>query len=325
MSSKTASTDAAQDRLVVALEERSAEAWTRVALAVFVLFAAGVFYLGLRPGGYGPVWVYVAGRSWIALLALAVLVYGVIRSFRRRPFLQPARVRAFFALTVVVGVANYPLPYPSSHEGHPSSVRFELPVEGEWTVIWGGEEKHANRLAMFYADRRFGLQLVRTVDGARYAGEGARLEEHYAFDQPVLAPAAGRIARVHDGEPDLPPGVRFEGGEPFGNHLVIEVAEGEFVFLTHLRQGSIEVAEGAVVETGAPLARVGASGFAPLTPGPHVAVHLQDTPVPHRGEAVPWRFSRYVADGAFVELGLPRGGVARDGRLIGERVQRAEP
>jgi murein DD-endopeptidase MepM/ murein hydrolase activator NlpD len=114
------------------------------------------------------------------------------------------------------------------------------------------------------------------------------------------------------------------GVEPFGNHVVLRVAPEQYVFLAHLMRGSVRVRPGQRVARGEPLGRVGSSGFSAVTPEPHLALHLQDSPVPRRGEAVPWSFCGYAADGEPRERGLPSGGVTRDGRLVGQRVRHLE-
>src|SRR5918995_7528374 len=81
-------------------------------------------------------------------------------------------------------------------------------------------------------------------------------ERFFAFGQPILAPAAGRVVSVHDGEPDhearrsqpsrisyaLTQAARVRGGPAAiaGNHVVLELADGGgYVLLAHLRAGSI--------------------------------------------------------------------------------------
>lgn len=311
------------DELLLAGDAGKREFWVYLAWMIFAAFGGMVFYLGSRPGGAAPVVLYMQGRVLVALAGLVVLAVGFVLSAVRRPFFQRGRARAMIALAVVVGVANFPFPYPSSHEGHPSAVAFQLPVEGEWAVFWGGEAKETNRLAGFYPDRHWGLHLVKVEDGSTHRGSGERVEDYLAWDQPVLAPAAGEVVVAHDGEPQAPLGRLARGGEAHGNFLVLRVADGQYCFLTHLRGGSLRVAAGDRVQVGQELARVGFSGLMPLTPEPHVEVFLQDTADPLRGEAIPWRFHDYLADGKAAAPGLPLGGVAADGTLLGQRVRRA--
>ena len=283
------------------------EVWTLLAYVIGALFAGQLVYLGLRPGGSGPIFAWGAGRDLVNLCALAVLGTGAIWSFLHRPMFRPGRRLPFLILVIVVGVGAYPIPYPSSHEGHPSSICFRLPFEGEWTVFWGGDAKEDNVLVAYTADRRFGLDFV-----------VARGES--ALGREVLAPADGVVVAAVDRFEDHAPGERRAEDDPSGNRVVIQVAADEFVFLCHLRKGSIRVQEGQSVKAGDPVGEVGSSGWLRLTPEPHLAIHLQDTAVPGKGEAIPWSFCDYLADGARVEKGVPRGGIGPGGALRGQKV-----
>jgi hypothetical protein len=282
------------------------EVWTLLAYVVGALFAGLLVYLGLRPGGLGPIYAWGSGRDLLNLCALALLGTGAIWSFLHRPFLRRGRRLPFLILVLIVGVGSYPIPYPSSYEGRPSTICFRLPFEGEWTVFWGGEKKEDNLLVAYTADRRYGLDFVA-------AGDGSTGSE-------VLAPADGVVVAAVDGLPDADPGVVDRKADPSGNHVVIQVAERQFVFLCHLQNGSVRVETGQKVRAGDPIARAGSSGWSRLTPQPHLAVHLQDTPVPGKGEAIPWQFCGYTADGVRVEKGVPRGGIGPGGVLRGQRV-----
>ncbi len=312
--------------LGIGLPKVRMELWTWASLTVFTAFVLTLFYLGARPGGTAPIWAYVWGRAILGLVALGLLLVGVVWAAIRRPFLQRRRGRGFVALALVVGLANVRLPYPSSHEGHPSPVQFRLPVEGEWQVFWGGEGKDENRLGGFFPDRRWAMHLVKVADGRRLRGPAAAREpsDFRAWNEPVLAPAAGTVVRVRDGIPDALLGVLPRDVPAFGNLVVIEVRDDEYLFLYHLLAGSIRVTEGQAVEAGEELARVGHSGYSPVTPEPHVALHLQDTPDEGLGEAIPWFFHGYTANGHAVERGLPHGGIGSGGVLRGELVHNAE-
>jgi hypothetical protein len=297
------------------------EAWAIVAWIVGLLFLVLLLYLGLRPGGRWPVLAYNQGRDLVMLAALLTLFLGLAWSALHRPFLQRRRVFPFLCLCGVIGVAEYPFPYPSSHEGHESAVCMRLPVEGEWTVFWGGETREESLLAAYFADRRWGLDLVVTEDGLSHRGDGLSARDYFAWDKPVFAPADGTVVHVSDQAPDTSPGQYDSRIEAFGNYVVLEVAPGEFVFLCHLRQGSVAVQAGQAVRSGDALGRVGSSGYSTVTPQPHLAIHMQDTPLPGRGEAIPWSFCDYSADGQRVSRGLPRGGIARDGVFLGQKIQ----
>ena len=300
------------------------ELWALGAHFVLAVFLGGIFFLGMRPGGEAPIAVYVKGRLFLALAALLLLSFGLVQSLLRRPFLQSGRLRSFLFLVAVFGLVNMPVPYPSSHEEHPSTVCFRLPVEGEWTVFWGGEETDENRLASFLPDRRWGLDLLYMEDRAMFRGAGDAKEDWFVFGQPVFAPAVGRVVGIVDGELDGDPRRPTAGASLDGNLVVLETGENEFCFLTHLRQGSIRVQEGEEVVAGQLLAEVGTSGFSAFTPVPHLALHLQDRSI-GVGEAIPWHFCDYQANGQLVARGLPRGGVSEKGHPVGQRISVSAP
>jgi hypothetical protein len=79
----------------------------------------------------------------------------------------------------------------------------------------------------------------------------------------VLAAAAGRVARLRDGEPDISiraPGAPSVAGKECGNGVVIDHGGGWETQYCHLARGSIVVKQDQQVEAGTPIARVGLSG-----------------------------------------------------------------
>ena len=154
---------------------------------------------------------------------------------------------------------------------------------------------------------------LRTEPPERFAGFGAE----------VLAPVAGTVREVHDGQQDHParrglPSVRYaltqrrrlERGWVglAGNHVILETAldsAAVFVALCHLRRGSLLVAPGDRVAAGEVLARCGNSGN---SMEPHVHLQAMDALDPGSAAALPITFPG----------GLPRTGQ----RLAGARAER---
>jgi hypothetical protein len=291
------------------------EWWMRPvpALAAAHLALAATFQA--RPGLLA-VYLWYVGPPLVALLAIALLAGALVESLRRRATWTRARVAALAGLALAVGVVPLYRTYPSSHDGRPSAVRFRLPLDGPVTVAWGGATRDVN-YHVGMPDQRWAYDLLVTSDGRSTRGTGTELGDFLAFDLPVRAPAAGIVRGVHDGDPDEAPGAHRARGA-FGNHVILEVAPGEFLFIAHLRRGSIAVRPGDRVEAGQAIGRVGNSGN---SSEPHVHLHLQDTPRRHLGEAIPFEFAGYRRqDGAVVDRGLPRGGIA-GGRYVGEIVE----
>ncbi|HVI32374.1 M23 family metallopeptidase [Phenylobacterium sp.] len=109
----------------------------------------------------------------------------------------------------------------------------------------------------------------------------------------VLAAAAGRVARLRDGTPDI--SIRTAGAPPVagrecGNGVAIDHGDGWETQYCHLANGSIRVKAGDVVAAGQPIARVGLSGateFAHLHLGVRHAGRMLDpfAPEPTSGAA----------------------------------------
>ena len=269
----------------------------------------------LRPGRLG-LWLWYLGPSLLVILA-GVLLIGSLRSSRQwRHGVNPWHIAGYLGLVVfVVSLRTYGS-YPSSHDTAPSVVEFRLPLDGPVTVAWGGETAEAN-YHVFLPDQRWAYDLLVTAGGRSAAGEGVRLEDHYAWDVPVRAPADGTVRRAVDGAPEAVLGARRWGLAGLGNHVIIQVAPDQFLFIGHLRRETVAVAVGERVTAGQLLGRVGNSGN---SSEPHVHLHLQDTLRPYFGEAIPFLFSSYLLDGRFVSRGMPEGGRIR-GRYAGQRVE----
>lgn len=91
----------------------------------------------------------------------------------------------------------------------------------------------------------------------------------------VLAPAAGVVVVVHDGEPErayLGGGRDAINNRECGNGVRIDHADGWSSQLCHMRAGSLRVAPGQRVDAGQNIGLVGMSGF---TQFPHVHLTLR--------------------------------------------------
>jgi len=152
-------------------------------------------------------------------------------------------------------------------------------------------------------------------------------ERFFAYGQPILAPAAGTVVGVHDGEPDhearrsqlaLVPyaltqaaRARRGAGALAGNHVILELDRRTYVVLAHLRAGSIRVRSGDEVVIGQELAACGNSGNSTQ---PHVHIQVMDSPDPYSARGVPMAFRSYRAwrrsggEPRDVEHGLPDNG-----------------
>ena len=280
--------------------------WMAGAILIAGLQCALFLVLALRPGSVA-IYLWLIGPRVLALFAGLVLVAGLLASWARPPF----RIRrhgpagALAITTIIVSLTAYRT-YPSSHDREVSPVRFRLPLDGLVNVAWGGGTPSVNDHAQF-PDQRWAYDLIVRRGGLRHRRRGERLEDYYDYGLPVLAPADGIVRSAVDGEPDKPIGVRWAGGDPAGNHVVLEVAPRQFLFLGHLERGSVRVALGDSVRAGQAVGRVGNSG---RTQVPHLHIHLQACPTLGFGEGIPLYFYDYRCSGRVIERGIPTGGAS---------------
>lgn len=186
------------------------------------------------------------------------------------------------------------------HLDYVTRARLRLPFDGEWTVFWGGRSVAENYHAA-HVDQRFAYDFVVVQGGRTHVGEGRANTDYHCWDKDVLAPAAATVIRAVDGTADNPPG-QMNPSDPPGNHVVLDLGNGEFAFLAHLRQGSVAVRPGEPVEEGQ---RLGACGNSGNSSEPHLHFHLQTTPDFGAGEGLPAFFRGYEADGRPVPHGEP--------------------
>ena len=292
--------------------------WIHGVIPLAVLHAALFLTLQSRPGRIARM-LWEVGPILLVLLASVLLATALLSSLRNRHTWsrrQAAGLAGLFLLVMATGAYRT---YPSSYDNKPSGVEFRLPLDGAVTVAWGGADASVNHHVL-NPEERWGYDLLVTVDGVTHRGSPRALTDYYAYDRPVHAPAAGRIVDVHDGDPEAPPG-RADRLRRGGNRVVLEVAPGQYLFILHLKAGTIRVAPGQAVREGEIVGHVGNSGN---SSEPHVHVHLQDSPAPGLGEGIPLYFSNYVVldRGQEIRRGIPQGGV-RGGRYVGETIARA--
>lgn len=152
-------------------------------------------------------------------------------------------------------------------------VELAAPFDGEWGVGQGGRSALVNHHYPIPAQSH-ALDLVKLEGGRACVGDPQRLESYPAFGATLRAPAAGRVVRAVDGNPDMAIG-QTDAVSLVGNHVVIEIGPSRHVLLAHLKRGSVSVSEGQIVRSGDPIGLCGNSGN---TSQPHLHLQVQDHP-----------------------------------------------
>ncbi len=172
-----------------------------------------------------------------------------------------------------------------------AAVDLKYPFRGRWSV----RNSPANRVPS-HGTHRFGTTFAidfvpvdaRGRSAPRRLGALLRPEspsQFFGFGRPILTPCPGVVVAVHDGELDHDtfrgfPSVGYALTQRHraargwrglaGNHVVVELRPGALVALCHLREGSIAVQVGQVLEVGEVVGQCGNSGN---STEPHL--HLQ--------------------------------------------------
>lgn len=294
------------------------ELWAKLGMGLLLVqaLAFGMAFLRL---GQPSVYAWAIVIPMMGFLTFPFSFWGLIRSIFQPPLFRRSRMFGFLALIVVGILGNSPIfPAPVSTMTWESEHRYELPFDGEWATLAGGMEKATNHHVVS-PSHRFAYSFVPVVDGKRYEGRGEALEDHYCYGRPVYAPVDGVAIQVVGGEEDHEPG-SYDPSQVLGNHVVLKVDEGEYLFVAHMKRGSLKVKAGDEVARGDQIGECGNSGRS-FTP--HVHVHLQNKRAFPIAEGLPLRFSDYVGDGEPVAKGMPRGSedvLERLGMLVSRQV-----
>lgn len=211
------------------------EPWAWPAFGLLGATLALFLVMGSRPGGELAVLAYRWGLFAVGGAGAALMCLALAWSLRHRPVLQRGRAWPLTALAISLWLCSLPIPYPSSHEGKPSPIRFRLPFEGEAHVLWGGEEKGTNGLV---------------YDPSACFGTCFELEGGPA----VLLPADGRLVAREPGR--------------FGERVVLEVAPETYLVLDGLGPGADGPGPGVALRAGEPLGRAATKLCVFLMDGP---------------------------------------------------------
>jgi murein DD-endopeptidase MepM/ murein hydrolase activator NlpD len=192
-----------------------------------------------------------------------------------------------------------------------SQIKYGFPLEGVW-LLKGTPNTGVFDHHRFGVSNEFGVDFLRVSPrGKLFRGAGKRANDYYSYGERVLAAAQGKVVAVSSSETQE--WFRFnprkgETEEQFqerqlkevrqalqgdvgrwaaGNYILIEHAEAEYSAYLHLKENSIRVQEGEIVQRGQPIAEVGNTGD---SYGAHLHFQVMDCPDLVRGRSLPFEF-----------------------------------
>ena len=145
-----------------------------------------------------------------------------------------------------------------------------LPFWGEWTVsqAHNGEYTHKENWKHAWDF------IIMDENQQEFRSLGKKLQDYYAYEKNVIAPADGIVVNVVDNVADNAVG-EVNTLQNWGNSIVIKHTDYLYSQLSHLKLNTIKVRVGEFVRQGDILALVGNSGRSPV---PHLHFQLQASP-----------------------------------------------
>jgi len=169
-----------------------------------------------------------------------------------------------------------------------------LPVNGEWTVFWGGDTKELNYHIDSKAQKNAFDFVITDDKGKSFKTEGKANEDYYAFGQKIITPCDGEIVLVVDGIKDNKPGELNPVYLP-GNSVILKTVNNEYLFFAHFKQHSIKVEQGQKVKQGELLGLCGNTGN---SSEPHLHFHIQNVEDINIATGVKCYFDKILVNGS---------------------------
>lgn len=229
--------------------------WMLCGLTVYVGVVAAQFKAAELKGIYLTIG---GGTLFLCLISL----------FPKRVGGKPMSIFVFFA-NLFMGVILVDSLFPQlSGKG---AIAVSSPFETESYMFHAGHNTMVNYHVAHTSQKHAFDMITRHGNGSENDGDKKRLEDYACFGAPLIAPVAGEIARVVNDQIDQPIGSQ-DPNNPAGNHVVIQMDETHYALLAHMKQGSVVVSEGDIVDVGQKLGECGNSGN---TSAPHLHFQIQ--------------------------------------------------
>ncbi len=295
--------------------------------ASLLLFTPGVLYflfIVTLPSAvirvYAKTLFCIIFSAW-ALLEI-FLCYSISENLLRG--FKIKRMAFFLAVIICLIGAAYLFPLIPKSLPYPTEsvcVMLDLPVRGTWLAGQAGSSPITNG----HLTNRYAIDILKLgPDGRMYKGKEDMVSDFYSYNEPIYAPADGRVSQVVDGLPSDIMGNR-DRDHSGGNLIILDIGKGKFIYFAHLRKGSIAVEEGEFIKAGTILGVVGNSGY---STHPHLHMHVQNQPLSNAEGRVtyPFRFTKMRRKRLIFWKEVSNGSLLRNDKFSdsGEFVQRGE-
>jgi hypothetical protein len=179
----------------------------------------------------------------------------------------------------------------------PAAVRIGAPFHGEWAALNGPSNASGHRRLVLGLNggtaigQRFAIDYLKidsTGSSRRPGSDPSKNASYYAYGTELLAVADGIVAATKDSIPENVVGgraVKIDMVTVGGNHVALDIGNGNYALYAHVQPGSLRVKVGDRVKRGQVLALLGNSGN---STEPHVHFQIADGPTFLSSEGVPY-------------------------------------
>lgn len=232
--------------------------WILCGLTVFT----GVVAAQFQPEELSGIYLMIGGGA--AFLCLLSLI-------PKRVGGKPMSIFAAFAIPFMGFILGDSLLPQLSGKG---AIVVNSPFEGESYMFHAGHNTMVN-YHVAHSSQKYALDIVMVHEnGSENKGDKKVLADYACFGAPLIAPVAGEVVIAVTREIDQPIGSQ-DPKKPAGNHVVIKMDETHYALLAHMKQNSVVVSVGDIVQVGQKLGECGNSGN---TSGPHLHFQIQRYP-----------------------------------------------
>jgi hypothetical protein len=171
---------------------------------------------------------------------------------------------------------------------------------GDWLAIETTTNSNHHRISDTTSNGRIIIPQRFAGDWHKVEGGGISVDnpaangDYYCYGENLLAAAAGTVVFVQTGLEDNEPGSVPNGltlETVPGNCVVIDIGSGKYLQYAHLQEGSVTVAAGQEIATGAIIGKIGNSGN---STAPHLHLQVSDSPEFLGGEGLPFVFDSFT-------------------------------
>ncbi len=239
-----------------------------VVLLLAVSIICMIYLVKGKVGSYAWIAAIFVLGPFCTVLFMVQLVILIIRCVMKKKIrITPALASLLLAFPILILTGRIFIPYPDN-ANMSEAVTLIIPVKGD-TVLLGGKDYRTHAV---WPSERYAYDIVEKP----YDTGNPDLQSYSIYGKDVYAPIKREIIELHNGEEDIEPNVeKFTSA--LGNYIFMRIEEtGTYLIFAHLKNDSIRVKTGDIVEAGTIMAQVGNSG---TTSEPHLHFqHQKDNP-----------------------------------------------